>query len=69
MVQINALTDNRLDGHLGIHVLVAEDNVINQLILRDQLEDLGCTVELAGFVQAAMAGAAQAIEQTQVFGL
>ncbi|WP_312582791.1 response regulator, partial [Staphylococcus aureus] len=23
------------------------DNVINQLILRDQLEELGCTVELA----------------------
>ncbi len=34
--------------NLGIHVLVAEDNVINQLILRDQLEELGCTVELAG---------------------
>ena len=33
--------------NLGIHVLVAEDNVINQLILRDQLEELGCTVELA----------------------
>ena len=34
--------------NLGMHVLVAEDNVINQLILRDQLEELGCTVELAG---------------------
>jgi len=33
---------------LNLHVLVAEDNVINQLILRDQLEELGCTVELAG---------------------
>ena len=32
---------------LQLHVLVAEDNVINQLILRDQLEELGCTVELA----------------------
>lgn len=32
---------------LGLHVLVAEDNIINQLILRDQLEELGCTVELA----------------------
>lgn len=32
---------------LDLHVLVAEDNVINQLILRDQLEELGCTVELA----------------------
>lgn len=33
---------------LHLHILVAEDNVINQLILRDQLEELGCTVELAG---------------------
>ena len=33
---------------LGLHVLVAEDNVVNRLILRDQLEVLGCTVELAG---------------------
>jgi len=31
---------------LGLHVLVAEDNVINQLILRDQLEELGCSVTL-----------------------
>ena len=28
-------------------MLVAEDNAISQLILRDQLEALGCTVELA----------------------
>ena len=33
---------------LGLHVLVAEDNVINQLILRDQLKELGCSVTLAG---------------------
>ncbi|AIC20359.1 MULTISPECIES: response regulator [Pseudomonas] len=32
---------------LDLKVLVAEDNVINQLILRDQLEELGCSVELA----------------------
>ncbi|EJM56735.1 signal transduction histidine kinase [Pseudomonas sp. GM49] len=32
---------------LRLHILVAEDNVINQLILRDQLEELGCTVALA----------------------
>jgi two-component system capsular synthesis sensor histidine kinase RcsC len=32
---------------LDLHILVAEDNVINQLILRDQLEELGCTVSLA----------------------
>ena len=31
---------------LGLRILVAEDNVINQLILRDQLEELGCTVTL-----------------------
>ncbi|MEL7939659.1 MULTISPECIES: ATP-binding protein [Pseudomonas] len=32
----------------GLRVLVVEDNQINQLILRDQLEALGCQVELAG---------------------
>ncbi|MDD1509314.1 ATP-binding protein [Pseudomonas sp. CNPSo 3701] len=32
---------------LQLHVLVAEDNLINQLILRDQLEELGCTVALS----------------------
>ena len=32
---------------LHLHVLVAEDNSINQLILREQLEELGCSVELA----------------------
>ncbi len=32
---------------LGLHMLVAEDNVINQLILREQLENLGCSVILA----------------------
>ncbi|MCU1729172.1 ATP-binding protein [Pseudomonas sp. 7P_10.2_Bac1] len=32
---------------LNLSILVAEDNVINQLILRDQLEELGCTVTLA----------------------
>lgn len=31
---------------LGLHVLVAEDNIINQFILRDQLEELGCSVTL-----------------------
>jgi two-component system capsular synthesis sensor histidine kinase RcsC len=33
---------------LRLHILVAEDNVINQLILRDQLEELGCTVRISG---------------------
>ncbi|MCU0121146.1 ATP-binding protein [Pseudomonas sp. B2M1-30] len=32
---------------LHLHILVAEDNAINQLILRDQLQELGCTVTLA----------------------
>ena len=32
---------------LNLNILVAEDNAINQLILSDQLEELGCTVELA----------------------
>lgn len=36
------------DFNLNLRLLVAEDNLINQLILRDQLEELGCTVVLAG---------------------
>ncbi len=32
---------------LGLHVLVVEDNAISQLILKDQLEELGCTVAIA----------------------
>ncbi|WP_433886394.1 ATP-binding protein [Pseudomonas vranovensis] len=46
-----ARTDDRQKREmqkLELHILVAEDNIINQLILRDQLEELGCTVELAG---------------------
>lgn len=40
---------------LNLHVLVAEDNVINQLILKDQLEELGCSVELASNGEEALA--------------
>ncbi|MCY1270007.1 Sensor histidine kinase RcsC [compost metagenome] len=36
-----------VERSLGLRVLAAEDNPINQLILRDQLEELGCSVELA----------------------
>ncbi|MCO8162952.1 ATP-binding protein [Pseudomonas sp. 21LCFQ010] len=36
-----------IEPRLSLHLLVAEDNLINQLILRDQLEELGCTVVLA----------------------
>ncbi|MED5608312.1 ATP-binding protein [Pseudomonas sp. JH-2] len=39
---------------LGLRVLVAEDNVINQLILKDQLEALGCLVELVSDGQEAL---------------
>ena len=37
----------KVELNLGLNILVAEDNVINQLILRDQLQELGCTVTLA----------------------
>lgn len=33
---------------LGLHVLIAEDNPINQTILREQLEQLGCYAVVAG---------------------
>lgn len=34
-------------GKLGLRVLVAEDNPINQVLLKEQLEELGCQVTLA----------------------
>lgn len=34
-------------SQLGFRVLVVEDNAISQLILKDQLEELGCQVDLA----------------------
>lgn len=43
------------DIGLGLRVLLVEDNPINQLILRDQLETLGCTVELASDGRQALA--------------
>lgn len=33
---------------LGVHVLVVEDNPVNQLVAAGFLENLGCTVDLAG---------------------
>jgi len=47
-------THQRDLNKLNLHLLVAEDNIINQLILRDQLEELGCTVELAADGQEAL---------------
>jgi two-component system capsular synthesis sensor histidine kinase RcsC len=34
-------------GQLGLRILVAEDNPINQAIIKEQLEALGCSVSLA----------------------
>ncbi|CAI8746295.1 two-component system, NarL family, capsular synthesis sensor histidine kinase RcsC [Pseudomonas marginalis] len=34
-------------GQLGLHILVAEDNPVNQAIIKEQLEALGCSVSLA----------------------
>lgn len=35
-------------GKLGLRILVAEDNPINQALLKEQLEELGCRVTLTG---------------------
>jgi two-component system capsular synthesis sensor histidine kinase RcsC len=43
----DVVSENDNTTRLDMRVLVAEDNAINQLILRDQLEELGCTVSLA----------------------
>lgn len=40
---------------LGLHLLVAEDNAISRLILKDQLEELGCTAQLAADGHEALA--------------
>ena len=34
-------------GRLGLRILVAEDNPVNQAIIKEQLEALGCSVSLA----------------------
>ncbi|MCY1490906.1 Sensor histidine kinase RcsC [compost metagenome] len=39
---------------LGLRVLVAEDNPINQLLLKEQLEELGCTATIAANGQEAL---------------
>lgn len=45
-------------GKLGLHILVAEDNPVNQAIIKEQLEALGCSVILA-------ANGEQALQQWQ----
>ena len=45
--KVPVLDQERLNK-LGLRVLVAEDNPINQVLLREQLEELGCQVTLAG---------------------
>jgi two-component system capsular synthesis sensor histidine kinase RcsC len=55
VVQSSGLsTESNLRKQLNLRVLVAEDNVINQLILKDQLEELGCSVRLASDGQEAL---------------
>ena len=50
---LDTATEKR-EFQLKLRVLVAEDNVINQLILRDQLKELGCTVALVSNGQEAL---------------
>lgn len=55
MAKPQPLIEHRDLRKLNLHILVAEDNVINQLILCDQLEELGCTVRLASNGEEALA--------------
>ncbi len=52
----SALVATAMQGHehMGLHVLIVEDNPINQLILREQLQLLGCHVEQASNGQEAL---------------
>lgn len=43
------------DGKLGLRILVVEDNPINQMVLRDQLETLGCSVDMVADGKQAIA--------------
>ncbi|OLF53700.1 hybrid sensor histidine kinase/response regulator [Pseudomonas chlororaphis] len=51
-------------GQLGLHILVAEDNPVNQAIIKEQLEALGCTVTTASNGEEALQ-----LWQPQVFDL
>ena len=46
-------------GPAGLNVLVAEDNEINQIIAREMLEELGCTVTIAPDGEAALSALAR----------
>ncbi|ROL89688.1 hybrid sensor histidine kinase/response regulator [Pseudomonas chlororaphis] len=49
MQPFDAPEHDRLAGrHLGLRVLFAEDHPVNQTLLAEQLEQLGCTVTLVG---------------------
>lgn len=51
---LEANTDQRSLDLINMSLLIVEDNPISQLILRDQLEHLGCTVEVATNGQIAL---------------
>lgn len=41
------MADQHNRTNIGLHVLVAEDNQVNQMVARKILEKLGCTCEIA----------------------
>ncbi len=46
LLKTSSATPAAASGQLGAHVLLAEDNPVNQELARTMLEDLGCTVVL-----------------------
>jgi signal transduction histidine kinase/DNA-binding NarL/FixJ family response regulator len=54
-VPASSVSDEGADAPLGHHVLVAEDNAVNQLLVRRMLERMGCRVEVVNDGREAVA--------------
>jgi PAS domain S-box-containing protein len=66
---VTGATPSQGDGEpsgIGAHVLLAEDNEVNQEVAREILTDAGCTVEVVGNGAAAVAACADAAKRFDI---